>query len=225
MAQAIWEKIGRMLSGDEQPPSEEIAQARREVNARIEDVDKRIAAIDGKGTNSEGRPTAPERRRVMEQGTPEDLAALDREVEALRAERSQLGYRSTRLYNALTAAQAREAVADAKNLRKRAENVASRYEAAQAELEAAKNEARNLVTNLDTTKRQANEHGLDEKPLHLPDDLADRVAAAAVRARHERDVPSEQRKLSLKLSGTEHTHRVVGLKGHENKHGVVALNK
>ena len=221
----IWKKIGRMLNGDEQSPSEEIAEARRQVNARIEEVDKRLAAIDGKGTNSEGRPTAPERRRVMEQGSASDLAALDREAEELKAERQQLSYRSSRLYTEMNAARAREAVADAKSIRKSAEAAASRYESAMAELEAARAEARTLVTHLDTTKRQANEHGLDAKTLHLPGDLAERVAAAAVRARHAKDEPGERRKLSLQLSGTEHSHRVVGLKGHENKHGVVALNK
>ena len=87
-----------------------IETALRAVQARQDEVHQRWQQItDGDHTRSQSAPVGPERRRVLESGTPSELTALDQEQAELESERRQLNHASERLQQARHAAAKSEA--------------------------------------------------------------------------------------------------------------------
>lgn len=173
----IIEKTAQVLSGRKREKSETLIALKRECQERIEEVEKRLTAIDKKD-----RPGA------LEQGTRDELIELDREREQLAAEVQQLRTRSRSLHSAIKSAQGAEAVANAKQHRQAMEQAASRVEAARSELDAAVEAAKSLSGQHQQRISLARQAGVDPSPLYLDDFVAERVGRAIHGPSNERQV-------------------------------------
>jgi hypothetical protein len=102
--------IHKILRADKTSEAAEIRQAQQQLAARRSDIEARIRAIQP-GDASNGGP-GPDRRRVLETGSPDELVELDQELARLRAERDQqLPHQEVELRKRLDAALADEASA------------------------------------------------------------------------------------------------------------------
>lgn len=79
--------IARLLGRTSPGPAQEIRAALAELNQRRKAIETRLEAIRRDNATNGGH--GPERLRVVEVGSPDDLVALDHEVERLRAELNQ----------------------------------------------------------------------------------------------------------------------------------------
>ena len=112
------------------PAVADVEAAIAEANQRSKEVQERIADIEpGSIINSGGTST---RSRIMTEGEPGDLVALDRELDELKAERQQLEHRSELLRKKLDEAKRAEAIAALPSLRKALPDQCARLEKARA---------------------------------------------------------------------------------------------
>ena len=101
MSKSIGQKLADLIGGKTKAKSDELAAAKREAHARVEEIERRVKLIGNDGK---------ERRRVELQGSADDLLALDRELASLRAEETQLRARAKELHGQAQAALVEEAL-------------------------------------------------------------------------------------------------------------------
>ena len=163
--------IGRLLGRPaSSTPAGDIRQAITELEARRKAIDTRLAEIQ-RASPVNGGP-GPERRSVLQTGTPDQLVELDREVERLTAERDQqLPHQRAELDKRLEKAEAEEAKKRLPARIKALPGVTEEYSAAESAYLKAKAALDDAVSGIGVDRRTAG----DDSPT-VPAETVERIA-------------------------------------------------
>jgi len=174
--------IARLLGSNQASPADELRQALAELERRRKTIAARLAAIQ-RGSAINGGP-GPERRRVLHTGSPDEIVALDHEVEALMAERDQqLPTQHSELAKRLEQAEADEARQRLPGRVKSIPAILAKHQKAAQALQAARDELDAAVSDVIVARRLAG----DDAP-GLDDDTIGQIAD--VKGLHESEDPS-----------------------------------
>ena len=143
-----------LILGTEKPsPVEEIRQALAELNDRRAAIERRLEAIRRDNATNGGH--GDERKRIVEVGSPDDLVALDHEVERLRAELDQqLPAQERALRQRLEEAEKVDAVERLPAQLKALPKALDKHDKAQAALQAARAELDATVSGITSDRRK-----------------------------------------------------------------------
>lgn len=159
-------RAAKALTGT--PNAAEIFDIRREAQARLAEVEARLKAINEGG---------PEHTRILREGSPDELLALEAEAKTLSAEGKQLRLRSTELHQQHRRAQARESVAAARSMRTELNKTLETAESAQLAYERARAAAERQVAEIQGAVQACRREGIDPSPLLLDGAAIERVVA------------------------------------------------
>jgi hypothetical protein len=141
--------ITRIL-GSKTPAVAEIEQAKAQLAKRRKEIDARLAETEPPGALGGG---GADRQRVLTEGSPDDVIAMDAEREQLRAELKQIEYQELRLRERLKEAEAEEARKSLPGRIKGLPDVLDRYEEARAAMQAAERELNDAVSEVGSARQ------------------------------------------------------------------------
>ncbi len=150
------------------PTAAEIRDVRREAQARLTEVERRLEHV---------REGGHEHARIMREGSADELAKIEDEAKLLNAEERQLRTRLTELNHKQRHAEATEAVRDARALKDSLAKAAKEAEDAQAAYERARGAADRQVKVILQAVQACKRANVNPEPLLLDDAAIERAAA------------------------------------------------
>jgi hypothetical protein len=162
--------IQKILGSKTPSPVAEIEQAKAQLAKRRREIEQRLAETEPPGALGGG---GADRQRVLTEGTPDDVIAMDQEREQLKAESKQLDFQEQKLRERLKEAEAEEARKSLPASIKALPGVLDQYEQAKAAMQAAERELNDTVQAVSSARKLVG----DDAPA-VSDGVVERIAEA-----------------------------------------------